>query len=336
MTNRATKTAGPEATARVLLAATMLAACYLDFFGYRSQGWSDPAILPSLTTRLSGLADAPDQYRLGVLWLARVISLHLHIAMTMSLAVIDGVCGLVAVMVLFRVLERTKVYSQATVVARWFGAACFVLLVEWFLAWLLWLQKPETLPAAMLVALMLWLWQPGRRYEAAIAICLVALSLLLATFRADVACLINAGILLFVLARRGKLGLPHPSAIAVSLLGALAAAGLQLWLMRVAFPQAGYGNVKILQLWPNLKHATRWPPFALFLLPLLWLAVQVARRRFAKDAAGLAFLVGALVYMVLWITIGKIDEVRIFMPFALALVPLTTQTAMLRLRDIEA
>jgi apolipoprotein N-acyltransferase len=84
-----------------------------------------------------------------------------------------------------------------------------------------------------------------------------------------------------------------------------------------------------------VKHATRWPPFVLFLLPLLWMLIQVARRRFAKDATGLAFLVGALVYAALWITIGKIDEVRIFMPFALALVPLTTQMAMLRLRDSE-
>jgi hypothetical protein len=344
MTNRATITEDrtvdlranqPGQMARVLLAATMLAACYLDFFGYRSQGWSDPAILPSLTTRLRGIADAPDQYRLGILWLANAMSLHLHIAMSMAFALLDGVCGLVAVMVLFRVLECTEVYSKTTATTRWFGAACFVLLVEWFLAWLLWLQKPETLPAAMLVALMLWLWQTREFSSGVKAICLLALSLMLATFRADVACLLNAGILLFVLARRGVMGLPRRTAIAVSLMAAISAAGIQLWLMHVAFPQAGYGRVKILQLWPNVKHATRWPPFVLFLLPLLWMLIQVARRRFAKDATGLAFLVGALVYAALWITIGKIDEVRIFMPFALALVPLTTQMAMLRLRDSE-
>jgi hypothetical protein len=336
MTNRATKRAGPEAITRVLLTATMLATCYLDFFGYRSQGWSDPAIVPSLTTRLRGVADAPDQYRLGILWLAHAMSWHLHIAMTMSLAVLDGVCGLVAVMVLVQVLEHSEVYAHATLTARWFGAACFVLLVEWFLAWLLWLQKPETLPATMLVAVMLWLWQSAKISVAVRAFFIVLLSLLLATFRADVACLLNAGVLLYVLARRGKLSFPRAIAIGVSAIGMVIAAGIQLWLMHVAFPHAGYGNVKMLQLWPNLKHATRWPPFVLFLLPLVWMLVEVGRRRFAKDAAGLAFLAGALLYALLWVTIGKIDEVRIFIPFALSLTPLTVELAMSQLEQLSA
>jgi hypothetical protein len=185
----------------------------------------------------------------------------------------------------------------------------------------------------MLVALMLWLWQTRELASGVKTICLLALNLLLTTFRADVACLLNAGILLFVVVKRSDIGLPRRSAIAVSLMAAISAAGIQLWLIHVAFPQAGYGRVKILQLWPNVKHATRWPPFVFFLLPLLWMLIQVVRRRFAKDAIGLAFLAGALVYTALWVTIGKIDEVRIFMPFALALVPLTTQMAMLRLHD---
>jgi len=39
------------------------------------------------------------------------------------------------------------------------------------------------------------------------------------------------------------------------------------------------------------------------------------------------------VYAVLWCTIGKIDEVRIFLPFALALAPLTAEMATLRVRE---
>jgi hypothetical protein len=335
MTNRSHETGSPpRTTARLLLCAAMLGACYLDFFAYRAQGWADAVSLPALTARLRGVADAPDQYRLGVLWLANLLATHLHVAMTMSLAAIDGVCGLVALLTLFSVLERSAVYARAGALLQWFGAAVFVLLAEWFLAWLLWLQKPETLPAAMLVALMLWLWGPSARRPrtALTAAGLVLLNLALASFRADAGCLLNLGILLFVCAHpAAKLALPRRAATAVSFTSALAALGVQLWLMRGLFPQAGYGRVKLWQLWPNLKHATRWPPFVLFLLPLLWLAVQMARRRFREDPASVALLWGGLLFAALWAVIGKIDEVRIFLPFALALTPLTAQVAMDRI-----
>ena len=324
---------GPEGMARVLLVATVLGATYLDFFGYRAQGF---AALGSLDDRLRGMATAPEQYRLGVVWLAHGMVTHLHIAPTMALASIDGVCGLVAVLTLFRVLLRTEVYTQASVVVRWFGAAVFVLLVQWFLAWLMWLQKPETLPAAMCLALVLRLWQragePGAWTLKAVS--LVMLTMALSTFRADAACLLSVGILMFATVRRERLSLPRPAALGTALLCALLSGGIQLWLMRVAFPQANYGHVKMWQLWPNVKHGTRWPPFVIFLLPLLWMAVQVVRRRVIRDAAGVAFVFGAAVFFLLWVTIGKIDEVRIFLPFALALAPLTAEMAMLRVEAV--
>jgi len=335
MTNR-TQTAGPETTARTLLAVMMAGVCYLDFFAYRAQGWADPAMLPTLTARLRGVADAPDQYRLGVLWLAQWVAVHLHVAMTMSLAVMDGVCGIVAVLLLFQVLERTEVYSQAGAVEQWFGAAAFVLLMLWWLLWLLWLQKPETLPAAAVVAMMLRLWQPApmpQKRDTGRPVLILLLSVVLATFRADVACLLNVGVLGYVLVRReSRLALRFPAAVTVSLSGAVMAGAMQLWLAKIAYPQAGYGLVKFWQLWPNVKHGTRWPPFVVFMLPLMWMMVQVWRRRFASDAAGLAMLCGAVVYAGLWVSIGKIDEVRVFLPFALALGPLVVEMAMLRVR----
>jgi hypothetical protein len=349
--------------ARTLLAVMMAGVCYLDFFAYRAQGWADPAMLPKLTARLHGTADAPDQYRMGVLWLAQWMAVHLHVAMTMSLAVIDGACGMVAVMVLYQVLIRTEVYAEASAVERWFGSAVFVLLMLWWLLWLLWLQKPETLAAAGMVAGMVWLWQARRNATALTqssgsltqsfakltwsphpsqkreewgtrAVGLVGLSLVLATFRADVACLLNVGVLAYVVVRReSRLALRFPAAVVVSLTSAVIAGAMQVWLVRVAYPEAGYGLVKFWQLWPNVKHGTRWPPFAVFVLPLVWMGVQVWRRRFTGDAAGSVLLCGAMVYAVLWGAIGKIDEVRIFLPFALALGPLTVEMAILRVRE---
>jgi hypothetical protein len=332
MTNHLTPRPGPERIAKVLLLAGILAASYLDYFGYRAQGYYAAGFWED---RLHGLATAPDQYRIGIVWLSHWMMLHLHLPLMWSLASIDLLSGLVAVLVLFSVFVHSMVYRDATHAGRWFGCASFVLLILWFLAWLLWLQKPETMPAVMLISILLWLWQLRDVSSSWLlrASLIVTVSLLLSTFRADMACLLNLGILIFVLARKSSLALPRPAVIVVTGVSTLAAAAIQLYLMRVAFPHAGYGLVKLWQFWPNLKHATRWPPFVLFLLPLFWMLIQVVRRRFHRDAAGLAFLAGALCFAALWITIGKIDEVRIFIPFAMALTPLTAQMAMLQAGD---
>jgi hypothetical protein len=324
----------PGRMARVLLVAAVLAAAYLDFFGYRAQGFAAAGVW---NDRLQGVAAAPEQYRVGIVWLAHLLVVHLHIALTMALASIDCVSGVTAVLLLFDVLEKSALYRNAGVRMQWFGAVSFVLLIEWFLSWLLWLQKPETLPAAMLVAAMLWLWQPGLRGRgiAGRAVALVALNLLLATFRADVACAVNLGVLWVSLRRREGLALPRGAAMAVSAAGALLAVAVQVLLMRVEFPQTSYGRVKLWQLWPNVIHATRWPPFVVFLLPIGWMVVRVAKGKGAKDAAGSAVLAGALLYGVLWVVIGKIDEVRIFLPMAFALGPLTAQVAMRRVEEVR-
>jgi hypothetical protein len=321
---------GPERTTRALLIATILAASYLDFFGYRAQGLTAEL---AWAERIHGLGPAPQQYRVAIVWLAHALAVHLHIKLRMAFASIDLLSSLIAVLVLFSVLEHTDAYREASRLGRWLGAAVFVFLINWFLGWLLWLQKPETLPAALFVALMLWLWQPGRQptRPAARAVALIALTLLLSTFRADIACLLNVGILLFVLTQPGlPLSLPRSLAGAVSFIGALSAIAAQLILMFAFFPHANYGRTKVRQLVPNLVHATRWPPFVLFLLPLAWMAVQVARRKYTRDTAGLALLTGAALFGLLWFCIGEIDEVRVFLPFAFALAPLTAEMAILR------
>jgi len=111
---------------------------------------------------------------------------------------------------------------------------------------------------------------------------------------------------------------------------AMVSAGVQWWLMRVVYPEAGYGRVKMWQLRPNLVHATRWPGFVLFLAPVVWTLVMVWRRKFVGDGVGLAVAIGAVLYALAWVTVGKVDEVRIFVPMALALAPLTVEIMLLR------
>jgi hypothetical protein len=48
------------------------------------------------------------------------------------------------------------------------------------------------------------------------------------------------------------------------------------------------------------------------------------------EAAGVGILAGALIYLGMWLVVGRVKEVRIFLPFALALTPLTVELAMQR------
>jgi len=324
-------TATPQRMARLMLAISVLSVCFLDFGAYRQVHLASPNAWMDI---IRGTADAPQQYRVGVVGTAFWLSQHLALGMHYCLTLLDTASLLIAVMSLLRILERTEVYRDSRVELQWFGAAAFVVLVQYYLAWLFYLQRPETLPTAMLIALTLWLWQldpvTGMR-RGAIVVGLLGLALLQSLVRADIACLLNLGIFVATLTPLGKkLSLPRALAAATSLAAALAAGGVQLYLARVAYPDATYGRVKMWQLRPNLIHATRWPPFILFMLPVVWTIGQVVRRRFAGDAPGVALLAGAVAYAALWVTIGKIDEVRIFLPFALALAPLTVEMAVLR------
>jgi hypothetical protein len=314
--------------ARTLLAAVIGGVTYLGFFQYKGQGFGAPN---ALDERLHGLAAAPEQYRVGVYVVAHAVVVGLHVAPAMALAVLGAVAGLAGLLLLFSVLERSAAYARADRTLQWLGATAFVLLIVWTLPWTLLPERAETLPAAGCVGALVWLWQPERRFAWLTAFAMLAISGALASFRADVACALNLGIFAYVLAvREPSLALARWAAAVTAGLAALGSGALQFWLARVVYPQASYGAVKLWQLWPNLKHGTRWPPFVVFLLPLVWLLARGLRAGFVRDGLGRAVLVGALLYAGLWISIGKVDEVRIFVPFAWALAPLIAQMLMQR------
>ena len=319
----------PQRTARWVLLVSLLGVCFLNFVAIRQVYLSYPNAGMGV---LLGTANAPEQYRVGVVGIAFWLAPHLSVEKQYCFALIDAVCLLGAGFVLLRVLERTEVYRQSRVAVQWFGSAAFVGLVEFYLMWLWTPQRAETLPTALLVALTLWLWQVERGSlwrSCGVIAGLLGLALAQSLVRADVAFFLSLGVFLAALTPLGKrLSLPRALAAATSLMAMLLAGGVQVYLARVVYPYATYGHVKMWQLRPNLVHGTRWPPFLLFVAPVVWMVVQVVRRRFAEDAAGMVFLVGAVVYAGAWVVVGKVDEVRIFLPFALGLAPLAVEMAM--------
>jgi hypothetical protein len=285
---------------------------------------------------VSGTANAPAQYRIGVVDTAAFLARHGHLALGHVFTVLDVLSALIAVFVLFWVFGRSVVYQRAGLTAQWFGAACFLVLMQFYLGWVIWYQRPETLPTAAMLAVALALLVvrlplPHRMGTVLAVAGLLLLAVAQGYVRADVALALHVGVLLvcftsagsdFVLGRWVQAG--------TSLVAVVLAAGIQYDLMRRVFPQATYGDTPVFQLLLNLRAPSTQLPFFLFLVPFGWTAVTLMRRRYRVSAAGAGVFAGAVIFMGMWLLVGRIKEVRIFLPFALALAPLTVELAMQR------
>jgi hypothetical protein len=322
---------GPKRVVSVLLSLIVLSAGFLDYWSYSQTFYREPGIWMDV---VSGTAHAPGQYRIGVVDTAYFLARHTHLELRHTLAVLDVIAGLIAVFTLFLVLRRSPVYRRASLAAEWFGAASFVVLVQFYLAWLLWYQKPETLPTAAMLSLALLLLTvrlPDRLGTIVPVVGLLLLAGVQGFVRADAAFALHAGILVVCLTPAGRrFALPRWLQAGTSLVAAVLAMGIQYWLMRRVYPQANYGDTQVLQLFLNLKSPEKFVPFLLFLVPFAWTAVMLTRRRYQADSAGIGMFTAAVIFLAMWVTVARIGEVRIFLPFALALAPLTVELAMQR------
>jgi hypothetical protein len=323
----------PKRVLSFLLSVIVLSAGFLDYWSYSQSFYKQPGIWMDV---VSGTGSAPGQYRIAVIDTAYFLARHLHLEMRHTLALLDVVAGLIAVFALLLVLRRSGAYRKASVAAQWFGEASFVILVQFYLAWLCWYQKPETLPTAAIVALALVLLAvrlplPEGVGRIGTVLGLLVLAVAQGFVRADVAFALHVGILLVCLTPVGKgFTLPRGLQAVTSLVAVLLAVGIQYYLMKKVYPQANYGDTKVLQLFLNLKSVSGYVPFALFMAPVGWTAVMLVRSRYQAGAAEIGMLTAAAIFMGMWVIVGKTQEVRIFLPFALALAPLTAGLAMQR------
>jgi hypothetical protein len=324
---------GPKRVVSVLLSLIVVSAAYLDYWSYSQTFYREPGVWMDV---VAGTAHAPAQYRVGVIDTAYFFARHMHLGLRHTLAMLDVVSGFVAVFTLFLILQRSEVYREAGRAGEWFGSLSFVVLVQYYLAWLLWYQKPETLPTAAMLALALLLLTmrlplAGELGGMVRMIGLLLLVVAQAFVRADVALALHAGILLVCLTPAGKaFALPRRVQAGTSMVGVVLAMGIQYWLMRRVYPQANYGDTAVLQFFLNLKSPESLVPFFVFLAPCAWTAVMLMRRCYQVGSAQMGMFTGAIIFFGMWVTVGRISEVRIFLPFALTLAPLTVEIAMQR------
>jgi hypothetical protein len=323
----------PKRVGSVLLSAIVLSSGFLDYWSYSQSFYQFPGIWMDV---VSGTGKAPEQYRIAVVKTGYFVARLLHLEMRHTLTLLDVTAGLIAVFALFLVLRRSVVYRNAGAVAQWFGVASFVVLVQFYLAWLLWYQRPETLPSAALLAVALLLVavkppMPERWGKIGAIVGLLLLAVAQGFVRADVGFALHVGILLVCLTPVGEgFALPRRVQAGTSLVAALLVLGIQFYLMKRVYPEANYGHTQVLQLFFNLRSASGYLPFLLFMMPLGWTVVMVARRQYLAGSAEIAILAGSVIFIGMWVMVGRIKEVRIFLPFALALAPLTVELAMQR------
>jgi hypothetical protein len=304
----------------LFVSAISLSYAFLDWEIYRQKFVVHP---DGWMLYFSGGIQAPWQYRIGV-WEA-VLWLHqwFHLKPYNSLTLIDVFCLALSLWLILRVLRNFEAYKIASPPIRCLAIAGVLFLAEYYLVWGHWFQTEDTIPSILFVTLSVAL-ASGEIVQSRVlaSLALVCLGWIQGFIRADVAVVLHAGFLLAVVfsKRAGPMGRAWQAAS--SLLAALAAGCVQLYLMLVRFPNAHYGSEGVVQLANNLE-PQMWATMLLALLPFGLLLGLVASKRYRPSAVMAMLLISSLLDLPLWATVGLLDEVRIFLPFAFALMPAT-------------
>ena len=319
----------PAKTIRRLLFVVLIGTCFLNYWEYSKAFHSDPDIFNLF---LRGGGNAPQQYRVGVIQLANLMSQHSRLGVRHGIALIDCISAFLAVFLLFSLLQRALMARAASRQTQWITYGSYLFLVQLYCSWMFWYQRPETFTTAASAALLLWLLTPHPGLSSRARYPLLLAGTVLIAFaqglvRADVVITLQAGVLLICLFTPGEgLALPRWMQAGTSLLAILIAGGVQLYLMRVVYPNAKYGDIPIFQLKLNVTDTLRLVPFFLFMTPYFWLLRQWSKRppkRSLLDRPSIALLPGSILFLLLWCFLGRLDEVRIMLPFTLALAPFT-------------
>ncbi|MFC6646401.1 hypothetical protein ACFQBQ_12560 [Granulicella cerasi] len=279
-----------------------------------------------------GTAPAPFVYRVGVGRLAYFLYRH-GIQFRWSHGLFDGISCAVAVFIGYHLLTRQRFFRSSGTLVQALLSVLYTGCIAELLSWQDLFKKTDTDPSIMMVTLMLWLLssrvsqEPSRPERASwlTVILLLVVGFAQGLIRAEITAFVGCGVLAaavlvpqarFSLSRRGTMA-------AASLLVALAVA-TQFVLSHIIFRNSHYAAGEFLMLHANLVETHSDLAFLDFMLPiavLYWLAWR-RRASLAEDAPSVALMLGALPFVGLWAVIGRFEEVRIFLPMAVPLVPL--------------
>jgi len=273
---------------------------------------------------LHGGIQAPFQYRIGSWVIVDGLQRAFHMRPYDTLTLIDVVCLVVALWLLLRLPANGNGLEERLPPRKFLLALAVLFFAEYYLTWGHWFQSPETLPSILFVTVSMVLVYGDIVSNRTLAcILLIAFSGLQGFFRADVAVVLHGGFFLtIVLNRKISAPLGRARQAIVSLVAAVAAGCVQLYLMFVRFPHARYGPEGAIQIVANFRPGM-WLTMLLTFFPYFVFLGLLIGKRIRLDGPQTMLLVASVLYLALWAIAGQLDETRIFLPFAFALIPAT-------------
>lgn len=274
---------------------------------------------------LHGVGPAPFQYRALPLFLPGFLYLKGHLAFRYGLSLEDTVASFGAVFVGYELLRRRASLRHATAPVLALASAVYAALALYLFAWQDFYKKPDTDLAALLTMLLVSAWTLGGKPWARITL-IALLVILLALVRADVALSISLGMLAVAWMREtAPLTLVRSTAVAVAIVSAGLAVAMQALLTRVIFPHAAPYAGPVFMLPHDIGHPEQVLVCLAYVLPTFAALALAWRHKFTLDAAGIGAALAALPFFGLWVVLGRMEEVRIFLPIGLAATPMAAE-----------
>jgi hypothetical protein len=238
-----------------------------------------------------------------------------------TLTLLDGLSLLVGIASTFFLVTQTRFYRKASLERRCATQLLAILLLLFYLSWTSWYHKPETMANFASLALASVLLSGRLRIPAGVAaIGLVLLSLYLGTIRADSGLALNLGILLLTLPGGRAPALGRSLQALAGGAGLMAVLGAQFYIKNILYPGNRFSD-PLFELLRNLRS-----PVALFCVAVAFtpyfLVVFLAWRRWRSLEVWEAVLVVAsLLEFLVFVVVALADEVRLFLPYPMALLP---------------
>lgn len=146
------------------------------------------------------------------------------------------------------------------------------------------------------------------------------------TLGRHVAILFHLGLFLYVIVRSSKdFPAGRAALVAASCVSGLISTAILWILMHKIFPHATYGTTPVFQLFANLS-PNQLVPFLMFFTPILYTYLRIRSSGTNTSGPEDALRLSAVFYLASWVLVGLVQEVRIFVPFAFALMPQTVNT----------
>lgn len=266
---------------------------------------------------------APEAYRLAMPLLLRELwNLVPHADLFLLSAGVDFACSFAALLIYSWILRDsdTELSQNAGQRAdRLFRLAVFFAAVQFPLAWVVPWQRPETTPTALFIAVAL-LCMDRRRSGPGWTTLLVLITVWQSFVRSDVPAVLALSVLLVSvfpasldeLGTRRLLFLRGAAMLAIAI-------GIQAWLELRLVPHRHYAPGTNMVQWRDNLQFHNIETAAVALLPFLFVAAFGVFADIRLCALDRLILTASAIYLVMWYAVGNLAEVRIFVPFLLAL-----------------